>query len=316
MFRGEALPRASISIPPLPKKCPFASPVPEKNHGAFCIPPDHVGALRKPVAAGDELNPDKTCLRPTKTPPEIDQMQVVSAAVDTTEEVVGREEGEVSAPIPISLREVVRMTCDVLLMPREHDQAVTGSEPSSIRDALKVCIGEKVDLLPRAVKPVQETQIAGSKVTRYAAVKEGPRQVDRADACGHVPGVAPAVPVRVPEVVGLPGVRRQHDRDRIPAGCAGALNVGGEPDAAVAGVQAGVVETTRPVPDRDRNRVRSTALPASRSSEEPSRALRSWCRSRGLARARARRGKSAGSSCVHRSRSEASRSSQAHNPGG
>ena len=60
------------------------------------------------------------------------------------------------------------------------------------------------------------------------------RAADGALSALGVPGVAPAVAVRVAEVVGLPRVRRDHDRDAASlAELGGADDEGGEADAAV-----------------------------------------------------------------------------------
>ena len=63
------------------------------------------------------------------------------------------------------------------------------------------------------MEPAKEAHVVLAPLRRHAPAEEHPAEARRALRPLRVPRVAPAVPVGVPEVVGLPGVRRDHDRD-------------------------------------------------------------------------------------------------------
>ena len=85
------------------------------------------------------------------------------------------------------------------------------------RDRVDVLVAQEVDLFAGLLQPREEREVPVVEAERQAEVEERPRQVDGAVAPADVPGVAPAVAVRVGEVVGLPRLRREHDRDALPA---------------------------------------------------------------------------------------------------
>ena len=80
---------------------------------------------------------------------------------------------------------------------------------------LEVFVGEVVRLLARVHEEAQEPALQRAVVRRLPRVEEGPSERDVVPLRVAVPRVWLAVAVRVVEVVGLPRVGRQHDRDAV-----------------------------------------------------------------------------------------------------
>src|SRR5262245_1485166 len=101
----------------------------------------------------------------------------------------------------------------VLRVTRVHDEDVSSSEHVAVAECRHVVGGEEVDPLPGPVQPGDEVEIPVAEPKRDAEVEERPGELDAPRRAAHVPAVAPAIAVRVPEVVRLPGVRGQDDGD-------------------------------------------------------------------------------------------------------
>ena len=175
--------------------------------------PHDVRALPRPVVAGRVLHADERRLRPSELPPELHSRQPLSVATHLPEEVVRREEEEIAAQVAIALDDVVRVRRDVLGVAREDDEVVRRCQPIAARERRDVVVREEVDLLPGPVQPGDEVEVPVPEPVRDAEVEKRARKVDASCRAAHVPAVAPAVAVLVPEVVGLPGVRGEHDGD-------------------------------------------------------------------------------------------------------
>src|SRR5206468_508672 len=83
--------------------------------------------------------------------------------------------------------------------------------------SLEVVVGEEIDLFAAAAQPRDEAEVPVAEAGRDTEVEERTPQVDCPARAADVPAVAPAVAVGVEEVVGLPGVRGEHDRDLVLA---------------------------------------------------------------------------------------------------
>ena len=115
-------------------------------------------------------------------------------------------------------------------------------------------------MLPGPVQPRDEVQIPVAEAERDAEVEERALEVDRPCRAAHVPAVAPAVAVRVPEVVRLPRVRREDDGD-ARGRAAPRDDERGVADSPVRGAQPQEVEPARPVPrPHHAQRTRSVAM--------------------------------------------------------
>ena len=134
---------------------------------------------------------------------------------DVPEEVVRREEREVAAEIAVALHDVVDLLRHVLLVTREDDEVVELREVVARRELLEVFVGEVVRLLARVHEEAQEPALQRAVVRRLPRVEVRPSERDVVPLRIAVPRVGLAVAVRVVEVVGLPRVGRQHDRDAI-----------------------------------------------------------------------------------------------------
>src|SRR5262249_4211792 len=71
-------------------------------------------------------------------------------------------------------------------------------------ECVQVGVGEVVDLLPRPRQPVEEAEVVPAEERDHTAPEEGAAELDRPVRRPDVPRVAPAVPVRIPEVVRPP----------------------------------------------------------------------------------------------------------------
>ena len=161
--------------------------------------------------------------------------------------------------------DVVGVLGDVLGVAGEDDQVVEPSQLVAARKELEVVLREEVGCLSGLADELEERHVRAPEPGRRAALAVGPVQADRRVAA-RVPGVAPAVAVRVVEVVRLPGVRRHHDR--LPGGAERGRpeDQRREADAAVGRRQLGGVDAARPLARRDGDRVRRRpfVLPAVR----------------------------------------------------
>ena len=93
------------------------------------------------------------------------------------------------------------------------------------------------------LEPCEEGEIPVVEAKGDPEVEERPGQIDRVGSPTQVPRVAPTVAVRVREVVGLPGLGREHDGD---ARAAEALRPHDErriADASVVGGDAAIVRS-------------------------------------------------------------------------
>ena len=129
------------------------------------------------------------------------------------EEVVRRQEHEVSAEVAIALHDVVLVLGRVLLVSGEDDEVVRTRERVPVRKRVKVGVRQELDSLGGLGDPGNEGQVPVSESEGYAEVEEGTRRVDSMDGARHVPAVSPTVAVGVAKVVGLPRVSGEHDRD-------------------------------------------------------------------------------------------------------
>ena len=204
---------------------------------------------------------DERRLRPSLVAPQPDLAHAVPVDVDVPEHVVRGKEGEVAAEVAETRNHVELVRGHVLLVAREHDQVVTASELVAARDPPDVLVAQVVDLLPGLLKPREEREVPVVKSERDSEVEERPSQVDRVGQAAHVPRVAPAVPVRVREVVGLPGLRREHDGDPRAAEGPRSHDERRIADASVVGADTQEVEAARPVArTHDTNRCGCVAM--------------------------------------------------------
>ena len=188
---------------------PGAGPKPRRRRcGA-----DDEGALDPAVVVRPVLDADDRGFGPADAPPEPCPSQRASLEAHLPEEVVRREEGEIAAEVAEVLDQVELMPRHVLGVAREDDEVVEGSQLLAGANRLEVGLGEELRLLARRVEPAEEADVVLPPLRRHAAAKEHPAELRGALRALRVPGVAPAVPVGVAEVVGLPRVRRDHDRD-------------------------------------------------------------------------------------------------------
>jgi hypothetical protein len=169
------------------------------------------------------------------------------------------EEHEVAAQVAVALDEPVLALGHVFMVAGKDDQVVGAREFRGVLRPLDVMLREVVDAPPGSAQPLQEGQVVDAEPTGHAAVQERSaeahgvprRTVFRALARARVPAVSDPVAVSVSEVVRLPGERRHHNRDVVPAEAAGSYDDRGEADAPVGGLQAREVQAARPGPDAD-----------------------------------------------------------------
>jgi hypothetical protein len=131
-------------------------------------------------------------------------------------------------------------------MAGKDDEVVRVRQLVAGREGLEVVVGQEVHVLPGAVQPGDEVEIPVAEAERDAEVEERPLEVDVSRGAADVPAVAPAVAVLVPEVVRLPGVRREDDGD-VRGRDAPRDDERRVPDPAICGAQAQEVEAARPV---------------------------------------------------------------------
>ena len=209
-----------------------------------------VSSLPGPVVARRVLHSDEPGFRATQPAPVRHPGDAVSVSPHLPEEVVRREEHQVAAEVAVALDDVVRVLRHVFRVAREDDEVVGRGQLVAGTDGRKVVVGEKVGSPSGPIQPGDEVEIPVAEPVGHAEVEEGPREADAHGRAADIPAVSPAVAVCVPEVVGLPGVRRQDD------GHAGARHPPRDDerrvaDPAVAGGDAKEIEPARPVPGPD-----------------------------------------------------------------
>ena len=195
----------------------------------------------------DVLHADNPRLRTAELPPRRPPHERLPDAVDPPVQVVRREECEIPADVAIPLDHVVPVTSHVFLVARKDDEIVVPCELVAARDRAEVVVREEVDRPAGLVQPRDELEIPVVEAKRHPEVEIRARQVDVALAAADVPGVAPAVAVRVGEVVRLPRLRREHDGNPLRAQPPGPHDERRVADAPVGGSRPHEVETTRPV---------------------------------------------------------------------
>src|SRR5919109_1268636 len=237
--------------------------------------PHDVGSQARAGVVGGELRADERRLRPPELAPARRPHDRAPAPGDAPVEVVRREEHQVAAEVTELAHEPVHVTGHVLLVPGEDDQRGEGRTLPAAPEPVEVGVGEVVRWVVPPRGPVQEVLVVLGEVGRDPAVEEGPveadPQRDRSRLRSDVPRVAPAVAVRVLEVVGLPRVRGEHDGD-VRGGAEDA-----RPDddrrealAPVRSSQLREVEAARDVADRHRDDV-APARPLPRDVDRISR---------------------------------------------
>ena len=177
----------------------------------------HVRRLHRAVVAGRPLRANQRRLGPAELAPHLHAPEQLPVALDLPEEVVRGQEHQAPAEVAVAPDDVVDVLGHVLLVPGENDQVVRAPQGIAAADPLEVVIREVVDLLARPLQPRDEAQVPVPEAKGDAEVEVGPAQVDRPGGAADVPAVAPAVAVLVEEVVGLPGVGGEHDRDLVLA---------------------------------------------------------------------------------------------------
>ena len=147
-------------------------------------------------------------------PPEHDLRQELPVTAHFPEEVVRREEHEVAAAVAVALDDVVGVLGHVLGVAGEDDEVV-GARRARPRwaNASRSSSERKSTCFPVRFSQAMKSRSQSRKRNGTPKSRNGPREVDAPSRVADVPAVAPAVAVRVPEVVGLPGVRREHDRN-------------------------------------------------------------------------------------------------------
>ena len=162
-----------------------------------------------------------------------------------------------AAGVAVLLDDVVLVCRHVLGVARKDDQVVERGEVAARADLVEILLGEDVGRQPRPRHPDEERKLVAVDPRRHAEICERPGERDAEIAASGVPGVAPAVAVSVVEVVRLPRVRREHDRDAARGPERSRPDDEGRvADAAVAGVELREVEAARPVADGQADRGR------------------------------------------------------------
>src|SRR5439155_27284612 len=132
--------------------------------------------------------------------------------------------------------------------------------------------------VPARAEPADDRGVEIAKAPRDTGVQVRTADVDGAARAVDVPAVPPAVAVRVGEVVGLPRVRRQNDRDPARAERTRTHDEGGVTHAVTAGGDADEVQAARPVADPDADGTRRVPMPSpgkgDRRGHRPRRGLR------------------------------------------
>src|SRR4029450_12879040 len=132
-------------------------------------------------------------------------------------------------------------------MARVDHELVGGAQPGAVLDAAQVGVGEVVRPMTGCARPLEKRQVVALEVRRRASVQEGPSEPPPALVPACVPRVAATVAVGIAEVVGLPGLGRDDDGDRL-----GAEDARGEDERRVADPaargQLREVDTAWPVP--------------------------------------------------------------------
>ena len=190
------------------------------------------------AVVGAVLDADERRLGTAEVSPLAGLHDRVTLADDAPEEVVRRQEHQVPTAVPVLLDDVVLALRHVLVMAREHDEVVCLRERAPLGTVLDIALGQVVDVAAGAGEPAEEGQVVPAEVVRDAAVEVGTAEGDLRLLPGGVPGVAFAVLVVVPEVVALPGDRRQDDGDAVLAQPARREHERGEADATVGGGEA------------------------------------------------------------------------------
>ena len=114
------------------------------------------------------------------------------------------------------------------------------------REPLEVVVGEDVGVAARLLEPAEEREVVAEEPGRHAALPVWTVEHDGRRAA-RVPGVAPAVAVRVVEVVGLPCVGRQDDGHTILARLRRPEDERREADPTVVRLELRRIEAARPV---------------------------------------------------------------------
>ena len=202
------------------------------------------------VVAGHVLHADDACLWPPEVPPLADPPHLVPVKDDFPEEIVRREEHQVSAQIAVAPDQVVLVSGRVLLVTGKDDQVVIAREEVAVCDVLEIQVGEEIHVSAGA-EPADDRGIEIAEAVRDSRVGVRPVDVDSAKGPVHVPAVSPAVAVGVGEVVRLPGVRRQNDRDPARAEHGRTDDKRRVADPAVAGRDPHEIEAACPLADPD-----------------------------------------------------------------
>src|SRR5438093_1275875 len=105
----------------------------------------------------------------------------------------------------------------IYLDPVPAERAPVAQPGAAEEPGSDTCAGH--DIGPVWVAPVRpdEALVVAAEVRRHASIEKRPSEVDPPYVWVGIPGVADPVAVRIPEVVCLPGVRREHDRDTVRA---------------------------------------------------------------------------------------------------
>ena len=216
-------------------------------------------SLARAVVVGAVLHTAEPRLGPADGPPLRVTPQDVAILGDLPEEVVRGEEDQPPAEVAEALDHVVGVLGHVLAVAREDDEVVLLPELVAAREQLEVVVREDVRVATRLLEPAEEREVVAEETRRHASFAIGPVEHDRR-LTARVPRVAPPVPVRVVEVVGLPGVRRENDGDAILAGLGRPEHERSEPDPPVVGLEPCRVEPARPLTGLNDDRVARRAL--------------------------------------------------------
>ena len=206
-------PRVDLDPVARPSGRPSARPVPANAHGAAAAPVTRYGSWCSPWFEATYWTPTSEDSGRPRSRHSRDADEPRAGAAHLPEEVVRGQEHQVPAQVAVAPQHVVRVLGRVLLVAGEDDEVVRPRERVAAPERLQVVVGEHVGALAGPVQPRHEGQVPVLEPERDAEVEVRPREVDAADRAGDVPAVAPAVAVLVVEVVRLPGVRREDDRD-------------------------------------------------------------------------------------------------------
>ena len=235
--------------------------MPSKSHGVASGSLTTNGACRRPSSFARYWTPHRRASGSRGGAPLRAAAHLVPSLLDAPEEVVRGEEDEPAAEVAIALDDVVRVRGHVLAVTGEDDEVVEPAQLVAARERLEIVVREDVGLPAGLLEPAEEREVVAPEAGRDAPVAVRPVEPHRREAA-RVPGVAPAVTVRVVEVVGLPGVRRKNRSDARLAGRRRAEHERREPHTPVGCLELCRVETGRPVARLHRDRARERALPA------------------------------------------------------